>query len=72
MSALPGRQAPGNTALFLPEMPMGAFDEPPAGLPLAGEGVLRWAWESRFGSMLIEVMGDQIFVNGQRVEPHAP
>jgi hypothetical protein len=38
-------------------------------LPLATEGVLRYVWEGRFGSMLIEVVGDRIFVNGERVEP---
>jgi hypothetical protein len=26
-------------------------------------------WESRFGPILIEVTGDEIRVNGQRVEP---
>jgi len=27
-------------------------------------------WEGRFGSILIEVIGDEIFVNGKRVEQH--
>lgn len=40
-------------------------------LPLASDGVQRWVWHSRFGAMLIEVAGDEVFVNGQRVEPHA-
>jgi hypothetical protein len=43
-----------------------------APLPLAAPGVLRQVWEGRWGSMLIEVVGDQVFVNGQRVEPHVP
>ena len=38
-------------------------------LPLATEGVLRYVWESKFGPMLIEVVGDEIFVNGMAVEP---
>ncbi len=40
-------------------------------LPLATDGVARWVWESRFGSMLIEVMDDSVFVNGTKVEAHA-
>ncbi|MBU1361988.1 MAG: hypothetical protein KKC79_12415 [Gammaproteobacteria bacterium] len=28
----------------------------------------RYMWESRYGPILIEVIGDDIFVNGQRVE----
>ncbi len=38
-------------------------------LPLATPGVQRHVWESRFGEILIEVIGDQAYVNGQRVEP---
>lgn len=37
-------------------------------LPLATAGVLRYVWESRHGEILIEVVGDEIFVNGSRVE----
>ena len=44
--------------------------QPP--LPLASEGVRRWIWHSRYGTILIEVIGDDVFVNGQRVQPHAP
>lgn len=40
-------------------------------LPLVSDGVQRWVWHSRYGAMLIEVVGDDIFVNSQRVEPHA-
>lgn len=39
-------------------------------LPLASDGVQRWVWHGRYGAMLIEVIGDDVFVNGQRVEPH--
>ena len=39
-------------------------------LPLATQGVARWVWHSRFGSMLIEVIEDAVFVNGQPVEVH--
>lgn len=37
---------------------------------LAIESVRRYVWESRYGSILIEVLGDDVFVNGLRVEPH--
>jgi len=40
-----------------------------ADLPLASEGVLRYVWEGKFGSMLIEVKGGRAFVNGQPVAP---
>ena len=40
-------------------------------LPLASEGVLRHVWESRYGTILIEIAGEDVFVNGQRVERHA-
>jgi ATP-dependent Zn protease len=39
-------------------------------LELATAGVARWVWESRYGPMLIEVAGGEVFVNGDRVEPH--
>ncbi len=41
-------------------------------LPLATDGVLRCVWASRWGEMLIEVAGDEVYVNGQRVERHQP
>lgn len=41
-------------------------------LPLASDGVRRWVWHSRYGAMLIEAIGTEVFVNGQRVEPHTP
>ena len=45
-------------------------DDTQAALPLASEGVSRWVWESRYGPILIEVIGDRVFVNGELVEPH--
>jgi hypothetical protein len=38
-------------------------------LPLASLGVQRFVWESRYGAILVEVAGDEVFVNGERVEP---
>jgi len=31
-----------------------------------------WVWHSRFGTIVIEVRGKDVFVNGDRVTPHAP
>lgn len=39
-------------------------DEP----PLATAGVSRYVWKSRYGEILIEVVGNEVFVNGSRVE----
>jgi hypothetical protein len=43
-----------------------------AELALAAEGVLRVVWDGRFGTMLIEVVDGQVFVNGQQVLPVGP
>lgn len=34
--------------------------------------MLRYAWESRFGDILIEVKDGSAYVNGQAVEPVEP
>ena len=60
-----------NTTVFSEVRP-NAMDDPQARLPLATEDVLRYVWEGKFGSMLIEVVGDKIFVNGKPVEPASP
>ena len=54
------------------ERVIGRADDAQPPLPLASDGVLRWLWHSRFGDILIEVMGDEVFVNGQRVRGHVP
>ncbi len=56
---------------LLPEVQLNAADQTQAALALASEGVLRYVWHSRYGDMLIEVRGDEAFVNGQRVQRHA-
>ncbi len=38
-------------------------------LPLATEGVQRYVWDMRFGTMLIETRDGMVYVNGERVEP---
>lgn len=59
-------------APLLPEV-LTRFDpSPQVELPLAAEGVLRYVWESRFGSMLIEVRAGRVYVNGQLVVPVEP
>lgn len=35
--------------------------DPQVELPLAAEGVQRYVWESRFGSVLIEVKDGEVF-----------
>ncbi|WP_156473001.1 hypothetical protein [Pseudorhodoferax sp. Leaf265] len=42
---------------------------PQAELPVAAEGVQRYVGQSRWGEMLIEVKGDDVFVDGKLVEP---
>ncbi|MBI5721306.1 MAG: hypothetical protein HZC37_26850 [Burkholderiales bacterium] len=54
------------------EVIIGQADDAQPPLPLASDGVLRWVWHSRFGDVLIEVMGDEVFVNGQPVSRHVP
>ena len=56
-------------APLLPEVLARRDAGPQADLPLASEGVLRYVWEGRFGSILIEVKGNRAYVNGQPVEP---
>ena len=58
------------SAPVLPETLLLRGDNTQTPLPLASEGVQRWVWESRFGAMLIEVIGEQVFVNGQPVQRH--
>lgn len=41
-------------------------------LQLAAEGVQRYVWEGRFGTMLIEVREGRVYVNGGLVEPADP
>ncbi len=57
-------------AMLLPEVLLRNADDGQADLPLTSENVLRVVWESRYGAILIEVVGNDVFVNGQRVEPH--
>lgn len=59
-------------ATAMPEVLLQAADNVQAPLPLATTGAQRWVWHSRYGAMLIEVIAGEIFVNGGRVEPHAP
>lgn len=58
------------SAPLLPEVQLRSADAPQPALPLASEGVLRCVWHSRYGDMLIEVLGEDVLVNGQRVERH--
>jgi hypothetical protein len=53
----------------LPEILLRAEPAQQVDLPLATEGVLRYVWESRWGSMLIEVVAGVAYVDGARVDP---
>lgn len=56
-------------APLLPEVFLGIDTSIDPPLPFATEGVQRYVWESRFGTMLIEVRDGVTYVNGSRVEP---
>lgn len=55
-------------APLLPEILSRLEPSPQAELQLAAEGVLRYVWDGKFGSMLIEVRNGYTYVNGQLVE----
>ena len=57
---------------FQPDVVLAAGEQLEPSLPLGSDGVRRWVWHGRHGAMLIEVIGDAAFVNGQPVEPYAP
>ena len=59
-------------ARLLPEILALRDDAGQTPLPLATEGVMRYVWQSRWGTMLIEVKEGRVFVNGQVVEPAMP
>jgi hypothetical protein len=64
------REPTGAEASFRPDVLLSPGEQLEPSLPLGSDGVLRWVWHSRFGEMLIEVAGEQVFVNGQPVAPH--
>ncbi len=70
MSAVPLAAEPAPR--YVAERIVGSAADTQPALPLASDGVMRWVWQGRFGAMLIEVIGSEVFVNGERVEPHAP
>ena len=53
---------------LLPEVLCRLDETPQADLPQATEGIARYVWQGRFGEMLIEVIDDVVYVNGDRVE----
>jgi len=69
---MPSPSATAEPPPFVPDVVLSPGEQAQPSLPLASEGVQRYLWHSRFGAMLIEVAGGEVFVNGQRVEPHAP
>jgi hypothetical protein len=65
-ASAPARLAepPLHTALHTPAEPLGCA------APLSSAPAQRWVWHSRYGTIVIEVVGNTVFVDGQRVEPH--
>jgi len=61
-------------AMLSPEVLLRHADDPQLTLPqpLASDAVSRWFWESKFGPIVIEVVGNDVFVNGDRVQQHVP
>ena len=59
-------------APILPEILIAAGPGQEPLLPLATDGVQRYVWNMRFGTMLIETRDGVVYVNGQRVEPFVP
>lgn len=64
------RAATGAKALFRLDVMLSPDEQVEPSLPLGIDRVQRWVWHSRFGEVLIEVVGEQMFVNGQPVAPH--
>ena len=52
-------------APLMPEVRLVREMAPQSELDLATEGVLRYVWQGRFGDMLIEVIDDRVYVDGQ-------
>lgn len=65
--------APAYSEVLLRRAKADVAFEPEPELDLATEGVQRYVWESRFGPILIEVIGGEVFVNREKVDPvHGP
>lgn len=60
----------GTEACFRPDVMLSPDEQVEPSLPLGSDGVQRWVWHSRFGEVLIEVVGEQVSVNGRPVTPH--
>lgn len=57
-------------ASFRPDVILSFDEQVEPSLPLGSDGVQRWVWHSRFGEVLIEVVGERVFVNRQPVAPY--
>ena len=64
------REPNGAETSIRPDVLLSPDEQVEPSLPLGSDGVLRWVWHGRFGEVLIEVAGEQVFVNGQPVTPH--
>ena len=68
---MPSHAFVGATHLFKPDVVLAPSEQVAPSLPLGSDGVQRWVWHSRYGAMLIEVVANEVFVDGDRVEPYA-
>jgi hypothetical protein len=64
------REPTGADVSLRPNVILSPDEQVEPSLPLGSDGVQRWVWRSRFGEVLIEVVGEQSFVNGQAVAPY--
>lgn len=68
--------APPTPTAFLKDLPLPERATPlvqgDASLGTADRTAQPGVWNSRFGPVVIEVRGQDVFVNGDRVAPHAP
>jgi hypothetical protein len=39
-------------------------------VPATSDDTARWVWHGRYGAIVIEVIGDSVYVDGDRVEPY--
>jgi hypothetical protein len=62
----------GTPPAFRPDVAPACSEQIEPSVPLGSDRAQRWVWHGRYGAMLIEVVDNEVFVNGQRVEPHAP
>jgi hypothetical protein len=64
------REPTGAELAFRPDVMLSPDEQLEPSLPLGSDGVRRWVWRNRFGEVLIEVVDEQVYVNGRPVAPY--